>query len=332
MSTAMQVFAFQQDDVRVVVREGDPWFVAADVCACLGIGNPSQALARLGNDETTLITNEGGGGRAHQLSLVSESGLYRLIFTSRRPEAEAFRTWLAQDVIPAIRKTGRYEAPGAGKPTGDRRLAIMSLMAEEQRELVERQRALEKQVVDQRHQLVAQEERLKTIEASPPLVIAGPSEKEQLAVIQAAFNLGLRRAFGQELARARSRGGDKAVGVLLHNINSNIAKAAGMRPSETSTTKRKGKGRDGWKYRHYVLAVQYVLSHYGKDLRHTLRGVVNEDDEAVAVDQRPGLKLLSGPLATTDDGDDDDGAVGDDDENDDESDTLDSTDETDAAE
>lgn len=102
--------------VRVIDRGGEPWFVAADVCRILGITNVTQALSRLDEDELTLISNEGqnlrteGQGGPQALNLVSEPGVYRLVFTSRKPVAERFKRWLAHEVIPAIRRDGFYSA------------------------------------------------------------------------------------------------------------------------------------------------------------------------------------------------------------------------------
>ncbi len=95
--------------VRAMVRNGEPWFVAADVCKALDIGNPTQALDRLDDDEKsiTLISNEGNRGNPN-VAIVSEPGLYTLVLGSRKPEARAFKRWVTHDVIPSIRRTGMY--------------------------------------------------------------------------------------------------------------------------------------------------------------------------------------------------------------------------------
>jgi prophage antirepressor-like protein len=108
-------FAYAGHQVRVITdQQGMPWFVAADVCAVLGMGNPTQALSRLDDDEKTLISNEGQGWReAPTMNAVNESGLYSLILGSRKPEARAFKRWVTHDVLPAIRRTGGYSIPTA---------------------------------------------------------------------------------------------------------------------------------------------------------------------------------------------------------------------------
>jgi prophage antirepressor-like protein len=109
---APQTFTFTQQAVRVIVRDGEPWFVAADVCAALGIANATQAMARLDDDETTLYSTEGQAGSGPQsFNIINESGLYSLILGSRKPEAKRFKKWVTSEVLPAIRKTGQYTAP-----------------------------------------------------------------------------------------------------------------------------------------------------------------------------------------------------------------------------
>ena len=93
--------------VRVQELDNELWFVAKDVCECLGLGDTSKAVGRLDADEkgTNSIPTPGG----HQnLLTVNEYGLYSLVLSSRKPEAKEFKRWITHDVIPAIRKTGSY--------------------------------------------------------------------------------------------------------------------------------------------------------------------------------------------------------------------------------
>lgn len=103
-------FDFEEQAVRVLKRDGEPWFVATDVCRVLEISNPTDAVKRLDDDEFTLDTIEGSH---RQTNLVSESGLYALVLTSRKEAARRFRKWITAEVLPAIRRSGRYEAPAA---------------------------------------------------------------------------------------------------------------------------------------------------------------------------------------------------------------------------
>ena len=108
MSNEIKIFESKEfGNVRVVMQENEPWFVAKDVCIPLEIGNVSQALSRLEADErNTIILNEGIGNP--EKATINESGLYSLILTSRKPEAKKFKKWVTSEVLPAIRKTGGY--------------------------------------------------------------------------------------------------------------------------------------------------------------------------------------------------------------------------------
>ena len=93
--------------VRVVDRNGAPWFVAKDVCECLELGNPRSSLALLDEDEKGVHSVDTPGG-PQEMTIVSEPGLYSLILRSRKPEAKAFKRWVTHDILPSIRKTGGY--------------------------------------------------------------------------------------------------------------------------------------------------------------------------------------------------------------------------------
>ncbi|MEP3676142.1 BRO family protein [Sulfitobacter sp.] len=104
-----QNFDFHTAQVRVVNLNGEPWFVAKDVCDILGLTNSRKAVAALDDDEKDVTTGYTLGGK-QALNIISESGLYALIFQSRKPEAKAFRKWVTSTVLPAIRQTGSYVA------------------------------------------------------------------------------------------------------------------------------------------------------------------------------------------------------------------------------
>ena len=104
----IQVFTNRHfGQVRVVMRDGDPWFVAADVCRALDVGNISQAVSRLEEDEIHIILNDTNRGK-RSMAVVSEPGLYALVLGSRKPEAQSFRRWITHEVLPAIRQEGAY--------------------------------------------------------------------------------------------------------------------------------------------------------------------------------------------------------------------------------
>ena len=110
IATSVVPFSFDHFTVRAINRNGEIWFVAADVCAVLDIKNTTQALAALDTDERSMFNIgrsaiNGGGG---EVNIINESGLYALILRSRKPEAKRFRKWVTSEVLPAIRKTGAY--------------------------------------------------------------------------------------------------------------------------------------------------------------------------------------------------------------------------------
>lgn len=113
MRNALQVFNFEQKDIRVVMKDGEPWWVAKDVCDVLRIGNPTEALRPLDDDEkSTLRISEGDGGHGGpERNIISESGLYTLVMRSNKPEARRFRKWVTSEVLPTIRKHGAYMTP-----------------------------------------------------------------------------------------------------------------------------------------------------------------------------------------------------------------------------
>lgn len=102
--------------IRVVTLDGEPWFVAKDICDVLQIKNVSDALKHLDDDEKRQLSyNEvialTDNPDTTKLLAVSESGMYVLVIRSRKPEAKAFRKWVTSEVLPSIRKTGKYELP-----------------------------------------------------------------------------------------------------------------------------------------------------------------------------------------------------------------------------
>jgi prophage antirepressor-like protein len=106
------VRTFSGHEVRVIVQKGIEWFVARDVCDILEITNVTQALETIqAKHKTTLCLTYSGSSYKTNALAVDEPGLYKLIFKSRKAEAEKFQEWVYEEVLPSIRKTGRYEVP-----------------------------------------------------------------------------------------------------------------------------------------------------------------------------------------------------------------------------
>lgn len=100
-------FNYQDKQVRTILKDGEPWFVATDVCDILELSNPSDAISRLSDLMKGVASTDTLGGNQN-CRIISEAGVYKLVFTSRKPEAEKFTDWVASDVLPSIRKTGGY--------------------------------------------------------------------------------------------------------------------------------------------------------------------------------------------------------------------------------
>ena len=105
------VFKFEESTpIRSLIKDGEPWFVAKDICDVLGLSNITEALRNLEDDERGSEFLNTSGGR-QKVVIISESGLYALVIRSNKPNARKFRKWITAEVLPAIRRTGRYAAP-----------------------------------------------------------------------------------------------------------------------------------------------------------------------------------------------------------------------------
>ena len=104
----LSLFNFEHHVVRSVEIDGEPWFVVVDVCKALGILNASQAVARLSDKQKRIPNMYTIHIGPKQPWLVNEYGLYKLVFLSRKPEAIKFTDWVAEEVLPSLRKTGMY--------------------------------------------------------------------------------------------------------------------------------------------------------------------------------------------------------------------------------
>ena len=91
-------------DVRIILQNNEPWFVAKDVCDCLEHTNTTMALQRLDADERAKLNL----GRQGETNVINEYGLYSLVLSSRKPEAKEFKRWITHDVLPSLRKYGTY--------------------------------------------------------------------------------------------------------------------------------------------------------------------------------------------------------------------------------
>jgi len=101
----LQTFCYQSKEVRTIMKDGEPWWVLEAVCDALQIQNATDVAKRLDEDEVTRFNL---GGLSRETNIVSESGLYKVIIRSDKPESKEFRRWVTHEVLPTIRKQGYY--------------------------------------------------------------------------------------------------------------------------------------------------------------------------------------------------------------------------------
>ena len=111
--TSLARFIYDDRPVRVVTIDGEPWFVLADLCRVLDLSNPSMVADRLDADALSTAEVIDAMGRDQSARIVSEPGMYAVVFMSRKPEAAAFRRWITSEVLPSIRRHGGYLTPEA---------------------------------------------------------------------------------------------------------------------------------------------------------------------------------------------------------------------------
>jgi prophage antirepressor-like protein len=159
-------FTYNSKEVRAIEHKGNPWFVASDLCFILGVKDTSMALKRIpASDKDTSLINTLGG--VQRLSIVNEPGMYRLVMSSRKKEAESFKTWLASEVLPEIRQTGSYH--GTMKITQNE---LIQLMATENVKLEKR--------VDEGERRAAEDgKRITILERIVGLFSSSPTIKEE---------------------------------------------------------------------------------------------------------------------------------------------------------
>ena len=105
----IQIFNFHNNEVRVVNVNSEPWFVAKDVAEILGYSETEKMTRRLDDDEKTTLPFRGTGSNYQtNITIINESGLYNAVLGSNKPNAKRFRKWVTGEVLPSIRKTGKY--------------------------------------------------------------------------------------------------------------------------------------------------------------------------------------------------------------------------------
>ena len=132
---------YNKNPLRVIDKDGEPWFVAKDVAAILGYEDARHLTRRLEEDERGLHEVETLGGR-QTVSLINEPGLYSAILGSQKPEAKDFKRWVTHDVLPSIRKTGGYTVPQSPEQITDRNLQHIAEILKSAAEIAKENSAL----------------------------------------------------------------------------------------------------------------------------------------------------------------------------------------------
>lgn len=144
----MQLFNFNQNEIRVIEKNGEPWFVLKDICEVLDVGHVATVRKRLSDDVVSNHPIEDALGRKQDTAVVNEDGLYDVILESRKPEAKAFRKWITSEVIPSIRKHGAYMTPQALETAlqdPDTMIHILTRLKEEQKARISAENKLDSQ-------------------------------------------------------------------------------------------------------------------------------------------------------------------------------------------
>lgn len=124
-------FRFNAQEVRTVADDkGEPWFLANDVCAVLGYANPRQAIQKNCKERGVSKRDTPTSSGIQAMTFINEGNLYRLIVKSRKPEAEKFEQLVMEEILPTIRKTGRYESPKPATLTPAQQRHIQNRVAE----------------------------------------------------------------------------------------------------------------------------------------------------------------------------------------------------------
>lgn len=251
------IFNFDGADFRVIIRDGEPWFVAKDVCDVLELSNPREAVSGLDDDEKNTVRISDGIRGNPNMNIISESGLYTLVMRSNKPEARRFRKWVTSEVLPTIRKHGAYATPQTIEniiSDPGNAIRLLQALKEEQ----ERSAALRKQAeIDAPKALFAD-----AVSASDTCILVGELAK---ILRQNGVKIGQNRLFEQmrndgwlmKSGDSRNMPTQKAMEMALFEIKERTIQNPDGSVRITKTTKITGKGQI------------YLTNYYINKLSHT---------------------------------------------------------------
>lgn len=249
----LQLFKFENKDVRTLQIDGEPWFVGKDIAQILDYTNPSKAIRDHIADEDKLMGVQNvtpyivdRQGRKQYPTLINESGLYSLILSSKLPSAKEFKHWITSEVLPQIRKTGKY----APKPLSREELLAKAVleadtMIKEQKELIEQKT---KELEETNNKL--EEQKPKVIFAESVVASDSAILVRELAhlIKQNGFAIGEKRLYAWMRERGYICKGSceptqRALELGLFEIIVRTVQRGDKSPLETRTTKVTGKGQ-----------------------------------------------------------------------------------------
>lgn len=242
----LQLFKFENKKVRSLCIDGEPWFVGKDVANILGYQNGSRDINRHVEDEDRQNYQNGTFDSPRGMTIINESGLYSLILFSKLPSAKEFKHWITSEVLPQIRKTGKY----APKPLSREELLAKAVleadtMIKEQKELIEQKT---KELEEKNNKL--EEQKPKVIFAESVVASDSAILVRELAhlIKQNGFAIGEKRLYAWMRERGYICKGSceptqRALELGLFEIIVRTVQRGDKSPLETRTTKVTGKGQ-----------------------------------------------------------------------------------------
>ena len=243
----LQLFKFENKDVRTLQIDGEPWFVGKDVTEILGYSKSRNALARhVTAEDKEVVPVQGDLGGTQEMTVINESGLYSLILSSKLPSAKEFKHWITSEVLPQIRQTGKY----APKPLSREELLAKAVleadtMIKEQKELIEQKT---KELEEKNNKL--EEQKPKVIFAESVVASDSAILIRELAhlIKQNGFEIGEKRLYAWMRERGYICKGSceptqRALELGLFEIVVRTVQRGDKNPLETRTTKVTGKGQ-----------------------------------------------------------------------------------------
>lgn len=242
----LQVFKFENKRLRSLLIDGEPWFVGNDVAKALGYSNPRKAIIDHIDDADKGVTKRDTLGGTQEMTIINESGLYSLILSSKLPSAKEFKHWITSEVLPQIRKTGKY----APKPLSREELLAKAVleadtMIKEQKVLLEQKT---REIEEKNNKL--EEQKPKVIFAESVVASDSAILIRELAhlIKQNGFEIGEKRLYAWMRERGYICKGSceptqRALELGLFEIIVRTVQRGDKSPLETRTTKVTGKGQ-----------------------------------------------------------------------------------------